>query len=459
MTKIVVLFILGFHLFLLLIFQFTSWPELISYPYFFSKGFVFYKDFVMPYTPGLPLILSGVISFFKFSPEALRIFTFIIILLTDLLLFFNLRLVNKTKVSLIFLAVYVVLQTLFDGDMLWFDYATIAFILAALFFSNKAIDKSRKRYIILSGLFFSLAVLIKQIAFIYFFAFLILVPIIFRKEILNKFIICLAAFLLPLIIFFIYLLITNSIFDFWNWNFYYPLFEWSKFPGYVALKISRNQVLTLILPLTPLLLIFSRIKIFLNKKIILAFSLLLAAILAIYPRFSYFHFQPALALVFVLGFMIFNFLSENFKYLQLLIFLVVVISEVYLLGPFNINSEIRFYAESEKNLVNLIKNRTDKTDKIYLFGPNSSIYALTNRLAPKPWIDTFGWYMEVPGIQDQLIGGFIKDPPIVIVYSPPLRGNAYDLGTYKPKKVLEYMYKNYYKDDVLDGVEFWRIKK
>ena len=169
MTKFLLPLVLIFHLWILSKFTFTAWPEMLSYPYLFSKGFVLYKDFILPYPPGLILILSSFFKLFGFSPMALKIFTWIYILIIDLLIFLVLKkITHSLKLALIFLLIFVFLQSSLDGNMLWFDIATVIPLLLAFLFTLIWIEKKLPSYLFLVGVFLSMAVLIKQIDIIYF---------------------------------------------------------------------------------------------------------------------------------------------------------------------------------------------------------------------------------------------------------------------------------------------------
>ena len=88
----IVLILIGIlHLLTLSQLTFTAWPEMLSYPYLISKEFIPYKDFIMPYPPGLVFILSTVFNIFGFSLIVLKTFTWILILLIDLMIFLILR--------------------------------------------------------------------------------------------------------------------------------------------------------------------------------------------------------------------------------------------------------------------------------------------------------------------------------------------------------------------------------
>ena len=98
-------------------------------------------------------------------------------------------------------------------------------------------------------------------------------------------------------------------------------------------------------------------------------------------------------------------------------------------------------------------------EKISLFALYSSAYAFADRLPPKPWADNFGWYFEVPGWQEYTIKRFEEDPPDKIFYKIPGAGNWFDLGVYRPEKLVDYMNKYYSLDaEPVMGIQLWKRK-
>src|SRR5688572_5442975 len=225
--------LLGTHLFLLLNLQFTAWPEMSSFPYLFSKGFTIYKDYVHPYPPLLTLILAGVYKIFGYKLLVLKIFTWIMILSNDILIFLITKEISKSeKFAILSLFFYVLTQPFLDGNMLWFDPALTTPILLSTFFGLRFFENKSKGNInlLLTGTFLATAILIKQTAAIFILGFVFL-NFIFRNSIKNLFV-----FLTPLIaligVFFIWLTKTKSLTDFINWNFIYPATYWTKYPTY-----------------------------------------------------------------------------------------------------------------------------------------------------------------------------------------------------------------------------------
>src|SRR3989344_9384315 len=83
---LLVLLLLG-HLFFLGNMQFTAWPEMLSYPYLVNNGFKLYSDLVHPYPPLLTYILAVLFRVFGVKLIVLKIFTWLLLLINDVLIF------------------------------------------------------------------------------------------------------------------------------------------------------------------------------------------------------------------------------------------------------------------------------------------------------------------------------------------------------------------------------------
>lgn len=459
MSKLLLLAVFIFHTLILSRLIFTAWPEMLSYPYLFSNGFVLYKDFIMPYPPTLPFLLSLIFNIFGFNPYVLKIFTWILILGIDFLLYMVLKKITQNnQKSLIFLALFTLLQSFLEGNMLWFDLTTVPPLLLAFFFILKWLEKKKIKDLFLVGLFLSLTIIVKQIALIYLFGFLFFYLIstvkINPKEITG---LCFGL-IVPFIPLGLYLFFTNSFLQFWNWTIYYPLFEWSKFPGYVNFAISKRYVLVTFLLLLSLLtgLFLAFKKIIRDKVTLLAFIFLITTLIAVYPRFSFFHLQPALVFIIILLARFFIQLPARFKLIQTVLIFTTTFIIMNAIFPTVAGKGIRFYSETDKTLGQQIQKLVKPNERIFLLGLDSSLYVFSNHLPSKRWSDNFGWYLEVPKVQEWVLEGFESDPPQFIFRRIPSEGRWFDLGTYQPQKILNYIFLNYKKEGIIDGeVELW----
>lgn len=430
------------HIVILFNLQFTAWPEIFSFPYMIDKGFLIYKDFHHVYQPLLTFVLLGVYKIFGFNLFTLKTFTFVLVVLIDLMVFLNVKkITGKNSISFFALLIYILLQPIFDGNMLWFDTAVTLPILLSLYFVQS-------NYF-LTGFFIAIAFLVKQQSA------LLALPIFFflvysKAKLRDLFKFALGG-IVPILVLVIFLFKYNIFQDYIFWTFNFPLLELPKIPGYAISPNIKEFKMLAILVVT--LLAGSIINF---KKIGSIFYLLLFTmlflVLSAFPRFSLFHLQPALS-VFVL--LIAYLANLNKKYFVLLLLPVLFIWRDVL---FIKNWPDRFYGAEEKKFADEINNISGNS-KIYLLGPNSIEYVLSDTVSPKPWIENYVWHFEIDGLQEKVIDGWRIDPPEYIYWTLPEAGEWFELGTYQPKKIVEYINNNYIKVDNLGKVEVWKINK
>ncbi len=451
--------LLAFHILILSQITFTAWPEMLSYPYLLAHGFTLYKDYVMPYPPGLVWLLSGIFQSFGFNVEILKYLTWTLILTEDLFLYLiSRKLTNENRrVGFIFLGIFIFLQSFLDGNMLWFDLATSLPLLIAFYFGMKWLENFNQKNLFLIGLFLGLAVLIKQTAIIYLLAF----GLIYLKyrgiAKIRELAVFVAGVFVLWVSLYAYLLSAGLLSSFTNWVLIYPLTQWSKFPGYVNFALSKKQLLVLGLILLPALGGLLQLKKIKRDKVFLFSGIFtVAALISVYPRFSFFHLQPAIPFITILILKTFNGFPKGWQRRYAVLLGVVVISVIVLLGKGNFINQIRFYATSDQNLAREINASTKDNRRVFLLGLNSSEYVFAGKLPPVNWSDNFGWYLEIPEVQDWVIQGLKITPPEKVFWRVPNSGNWYDLGTYQPQKIIDFIRQNYILTGKIEGgVEIW----
>lgn len=433
------------HLFILFNLQFTAWPEMFSYPYLLDNGFDLYKDITLPYQPILVLLLVEIYKLFGYNLLTLQLFTWIVVVFSDVLIFLvSRRLLGKTIISLLPLSLYVLIQPLAFGNMLWFDLATVPFILLAFIFSH------HKKFFVM-GFFLGVAFFIKQqtgLAILFLSSYFLLNK---KFQELIKFFLGFGVVAL-LILFFV---IFSGIFDdYLFWTIAVPLYWYPRLPGYSNWP-TLLQLLTISFIFLPAVLLVAKNWEVSKENTKMILISLIGLFIVAFPRFDYFRFQPALATYIIL---VASFLKKaNTAILCLPLVLAILILSRNNLA--NINLPARFYGPQEIMLAKQIEEQTLPEDKIYLLGVPSIVYVLSNRLPPKPWVDSYVWYMEISGLQEKVIQGFEKNKPKVILWKIPEPGNWYDLGTYQPKKIVEYI-KNHYelKENIEEEIQIWQRK-
>ena len=122
------------------------------------------------------------------------------------------------------------------------------------------------------------------------------------------------------------------------------------------------------------------------------------------------------------------------------------------------NKETRFFGFEEKALSQIIKDNSKKEDKVYLLGLNSNLYSLSERIPPKRWFDNFGWYLEIEEVQEEILERWQEELPEIILWKTPAQGKWYELGVYQPKKITDFIIKNYNREnEPYSGVTLWRL--
>ncbi|EKD94484.1 MAG: hypothetical protein ACD_26C00034G0019 [uncultured bacterium] len=415
------------HILILLNLRFTAWPEMFSFPYFFNNGFSLYKDMIHPYTPLLTIFLANLYRLIGYNVWIIKLVTYTLIIINDILIFkITSKLTKSTKWGIFAVVAYLLTQPFLEGNQLWFDFAISSPILLGLWLVIN------KKYF-WSGIVFAISFLIKQNSALFLILGLLLS---FKNKNYPK--ILLGSFL-TIIPFGIYLHQKNSIVDFFNWVLIYPSKYWTNFPDYVQMMPTNRQLLILLLLFLPTVYLVIKNKF---KNNLLLFGSLIISLILIYPRFSFFHFQTGIAILAIIFGVATSIAKRQFVYLYLFI--------VFLILPKDWSNLTRFI---DDNNLSILKN-----EKVYLLGPHSLNYVVSNSLPPKPWIDNYGWYFEMPGMQQRVLESWKNNPPNYVYRSLPQSGNWYDLGVYQPKEVVKYIEDNYQKVDQQNDVEVWKLK-
>lgn len=441
------------HLLVLKSITFTAWPEMFSYPYLINNGFLIYKDIAHPYVPLLSFILA---IFYKIAGLNLfsnQIFTWSLILINDLLIFLISKKLLKNYLNLIPLIMYVLLQPILEGNMLWFDLATTPFILGS-FMAFLAISRVNQK-LFWFGFILALALLIKQQAIVL--VGLIFITLLFTKETRKHIQFFILGGLIPVLIIFAILILQGVFKDYIFWTLEFPIVWLPKFPGYKDLPGFRNITMLGALFLLPLIFLFKRLKTAdLFSRII--FVSIIATVIMSFPRFSYFHLQPALAILIIFYALILKTQKHIAVFFLVMgLFYGLILWKDY--RPYIGVETARFYDNEEIELAEFISKNSTPNDSIYFLGPHSLLYILSDRLPPKPWIENFVWHFEIPGMQKRQIRGFEENQNLVIFRQGPMNGNWYDLGTYQPELITSYVNSNFVMvNKSQGGIEVWKRK-
>ena len=74
-----------------------------------------------------------------------------------------------------------------------------------------------------------------------------------------------------------------------------------------------------------------------------------------------------------------------------------------------------------------------------------------------PWFDNFGWYLEIGGVQKEVLKKWNDHPPDFVLRGEPKGGNWYDLAVYQPKEITDYIQGNYENEgEIWENVFLWK---
>lgn len=452
------LVIIGVQLFFLVNLRFTAWPEMLSYAYLRNHGFLLYSDMVHPYPPLLTLILSFLFSFLGSHVWVLQIVAWSLAASNSLIIYWIFTKIDKQKWGLVAATVYALLQPFLEGDMLWFDFAIstpllLGFLFCLAWQKNKSI-----RYLSFVSILFASSGLIKQTGGLFFiiFVFWLLIKKIKLKEFL-------VAMLSPLVLFIplvISLLQNTSLQGFLDWVVIYPSKYWTGFPGYIQMDLTKSELLVLLALVAPIFLLIRPKKLFKEKILLLLIMFIGVGLLAVYPRFSFFHLQTVLPFLIIGSVLAFSRINNKLKMVGVLVIIFILFNYVFLPSfRFDWNKPVRFSESSDIALSQKISQITSQEEKIFLLGVHSGVYVYADRLPAKPWGDNFGWYYELPNVQEDTLARWQQSPPEHIFWQTPKQGNWYDLAVYQPEQIVEWIKANYTKQDqIADNVWHWKLK-
>ncbi len=453
--KLLIPLILLTHLVLLIYLRFTAWPEMILWPYLQNMGLLPWRDIVIIYPPGLIVLLGFLGKIFGISLLGLKLYTWILILSTDLLVFWVTQKITKNqKIAFFSLLFYVLWQPFFEGNALWFDLVLAPLGLLVFYFLI-----SKKFF--WSGLFFGLALAVKQTAFWFFPPILATAWILgeFKRKSFLSFVWGLG---LPLIICLVYLLLTGLWREFYHWAIDFGVFYLPRAPGQIQLPTIK-QILLLLIPFAiifpSLLSVLRRRNIVKGELAVLLIFWIFFSSLGVFPRFEYFHFQPALPFLAILfGISVVSLKISLKKIGWLIFFVLVILGTVYLQQRFyrlNWQQPTRFFEEDIMKTAQWLQKNTAPAEKIYILNSWDHLYALSGTLpAVSPLIHTLPWHLEYPGMQEKYVTDLIKNKPRIIVFQPY---SEKGLGSYKPEKIDQFLKENYTLSEVVAD-RFWILK-
>lgn len=429
------------HLFLLASLKFTAWPEMLAYPYLLNRGYRLYGDIIHPFMPLLPYILAWVMRFFGESVEVLKVITWVIILVSDVLVFSIAAKLFGTRRALLTLVIFILWQLFFDGNGLWFDLSLVPFLLASFSLLIAWIRKGKRKDAFLLGLFWGLACLIKLSTLWVILVVGVYLFFLRRSKFIRILPVLVAGILLPFGVSFLTLFMNGQASEFLFWGLYYPLVLIMQMPGFRELPTIGN-ILILGLTLSPLILC-------LRKGILQGFIPILVVLYTLgglafsLHRFAYFHLQPAIPFLAFLPAYIWSLPKGKVVYGLLGVY---VTASLFLQIGYvrnNWKKETRFAEAETRKRAEEIQKIVGVGREVFMYNTTGQYFVFAQVLPAKPWVDNFPWYYELPGVQNRVIEALEKDKVPYVLFSPFMTGGKYELGSYTPQYVDQYVHEHF----------------
>ncbi|MFZ5535375.1 MAG: ArnT family glycosyltransferase [Patescibacteria group bacterium] len=439
---------IAFHLWLLFHTTFVDWPEMLVYPWFLSKGMLYYRDVVLAYVPGSYYLLHGLYSLLGYSPGSERAIAYGFILLTDWLVYVVSRKVTKSGLmGIIALFFFVLWQPIFSGNTIWYETILAPLYLLTYLLLLGYIERPRLSRVLLVGAILGIATLIKQTA-IWPLAFICLFIWLTGKEKRSSFFHAVAIGAVTVVMQGIswgYFALQGAGVEYGFWVFGFLGFLSGQSSMY-ALAPPRSD-LTLIAPaLIPFAaLILSPMK----KERLLLIVFTVAVLLAGLPRWGLHRLQPMLAFIAVgLSFLgAVDYHKKNTR-IVLLVFAICLT----ILGSwrsFRVFVTLRdpmqptFFTAKYESLVSYLDDHAPGS--LYVLGNYDYVYFGRNETpVVLPWVPLFPWNGKVPGMEDRLIRSLEAAKPEYILYAPFHPPNKYYDG-YAPEALFLYVSAKYEK--------------
>ena len=436
-SRLILLVLVFAHLLFLYSLRFTAWPEMTFWPYLILNGWLPYRDIAIAHNPLLMIDLTFFYWIFGVGLVQLKFYTWLLIITIDLALYFVVRGLFGKREALVAVALYVPLQIFYQGNGMWFDlYLTLPIILTYYLLKNSEYA--------LGGALFALTFLSKQTALFFIPAVLFITfkGVSFkgmRGEVwkLGRIALGFAA----VVVLFLGLVASLGILgDYYFWAY--------KF-GSIMLPTSAGQIkMPSVLELAKALVVFAPLTLLVFKKFRTKATLELGlfsffGVLGAFPRWELFHFQPALPfLTIFLAISAFKFAKSTVS--GKLIYAIPLILFLALFARFfgrNLGQVERFYDAETVAVAQEINSLVRAGDEIYVLNSWDNIYPLSNTIpATKPWYPHLEWYMELPEVQDRVVGNLASKTPEYIVVGG-FAGEG--LSSYRPDLILNYIDENY----------------
>ncbi|MFC1710096.1 glycosyltransferase family 39 protein [Patescibacteria group bacterium] len=433
---VILVVLITVHITLLLTTSYIAWPEMMFWPYLILKGWMPYKDIVIAHTPLLVINLSLFYKLFGVGVWQLKFYTILLIMLTDVLLFYIAKRFWSAKVAFLSLALYIPFQVMYEGNGLWFDLPLTSLALLIYYLLRT------KKYL-LGGMIWGVSFFTKQTAAWF------VIPITVQTLIQNrkvKFSYLIKPYIqiglgigLVFLLVIIVLWVIGLLPSFHQWAIDYGIRVLPREKGQISLPNAKLLLVSLI----PFSILFILPFVTKKKDWLVLVTWTIVAFMGVYPRWGLFHFQPALPFLAISGGLVLSKLNKVGSFLKItaLIYMGLVL---LLFGKYfvrSINTPDRFLEDDTFTVSEYINDKVGDNGEVYIMNTWDNIYVFSNTVPSSGyWVPHLSWVMDQPGVQEKLVRQLENNKPEIIIMRPY---GMNDLSSYKPELIDEFLSQNY----------------
>lgn len=369
-----------------------------------SKGDVPYKDFFDHHISTSYFLLGAIFKFFGASINIARELMVIVCAITSLFMYLIAKKLTSKFLAVVVVLPYILLQPSFKASWFYLDsfvclFATISAYLLIIILKNNNKNSNIHKFLFLSSLLTSFAVLFKQNAFFYWIFLVIFLIYYLKKEkkklISKNFLYFILGLAIPLLIYLCYLILTKTLYLAFDYLFLFNFKNVNtsigrEFPYGFDLYLS---ILPCILALILSIYVFKNID-KKNKYVVIFLDLwIISTALLLYPLMHPFHVYPALAPSFILLALEYKIISNNrraiskysSKKLTVIFFIILLFAMPLMTILFNYVIYPDKDIPGSKEVVNFIKKNTEKEEKILVLPFNPEIYFQCKKTSPSKY--------------------------------------------------------------------------
>jgi hypothetical protein len=455
------------HILYLQAITFYPYPELFTYPYLASKGFLPFHDILDQHFPTLLDLPINLWNLGMQTELTAKIVFFILITLTHVLIYaISKRLLQDSKRrksvdinALLPNVLYVALQPLFDGGTFWIDTFITPIVLGATLCILIAIESKKISYWMMAGLLLGLALVSKQtilpfVSGIFFLLFII------KKTRIYSLILGIGT-VIPFGFLCMWIYQQGLWTDFLYWTITFNTNVYSKMS--VIYPTFSQFIRVLFIWGAPIALyIFTKKK---SLELRLLFVSVVTLSFFAIGRFGFSYLQVALPFVILLFvYPLFKNtvelpkgIKKHNKNIQpgIVIFILVLCFVFWHMRYFSLHSNgvNYFLTQDTSGLVAKIQEKTETNDHIFILGGNPVVYPLTGTV-PAGHVFTVAVPWNYLVSQDRIVKGLKEDPPKLVVVEENAEIDGQKVSDFG-KDVLEYIQNNYEKNDSIGGYSFY----